>query len=569
MAAEGIIELPSRATVALPPVPGAEDEALGQALGLSPTVAQWLKRRGLDDRAAAVRFLQPRLADLTPPDGMAGRRAAAQRLAEAVQGGETVCVFGDYDCDGITATAIMTEVLRTLGASAAPLLASRFDGGYGVSDSAVARILATNAKLIITCDCGSSDHQSLQLLADAGRDVVVIDHHLVPDQALPALAFLNPHREDCLFSFKGLASCGLALSVGAALRTELGVPLDLRRWLDLVAIGTIADVAPLARDNRALVRAGLVSLSAGSRPGVRALLRLAGHEPGEPLNAEDVAFRIAPRLNAPGRLGRPDLALDLLLARDSATADALATRIEELQVERRRLQDVILQEACEEIDREGYSHRPAIVIGRENWNHGIVGIVAGRLAERYHRPVIVVGFEGSHGRGSLRGPRGIELFDALKLAAPALVRFGGHQAAAGLEVTEQALPKLRELFENACEPLLYNSHSLPAPEHLLRMHPNDAPWQVQEDLCQLEPCGEGNPAPRLALEGEVLRARSVRGGHLKLELRASGHDVGGFGVSMGALAEHVVGPVVVIGTLRRDRWRGGRAVEIRAEAILR
>ncbi len=559
----------SLAEFELPPIPGPDAVVLGQALGLSPTLAHWLERHGLSDPARAHRFLEPKLAHLTPPDSMADRGAAAARLAKAVRDGESICVFGDYDCDGITATAIMTEVLRELGGTVTPLLASRFRGGYGVSGDAVTRILATGARLVLTCDCGSSDHESLERLSTAGLEVIVIDHHLVPEQPLPAFAFLNPHRPDCGFPFKGLASCGLALSVGSALRADLGVALDMRRWLDLVAIGTIADVAPLCGDNRSLVRAGLASLSKGERPGIHALLTLAKHEPGEPLSAEDVAFRLAPRLNAPGRLGSPDLALELLLARDRVTAAGLATRLEEQQTARRALQERIIDEACEEIDREGYAERPGIVVGRDGWNHGIVGIAAGRIAERHGKPVIVIGFDKGYGRGSVRGPRNARLFDAVKATSVALIRFGGHQAAAGLEVREENLGELRARFEQACSELRQGTDRPDGYAGLLRMHPNDDPWRVLEDLCRLEPCGEGNPAPRIALDASVMDARSVRGGHLKLELSVRGHRISGFGLNMGSLAEELGNQATVIGTLRRDRWRGGQAVEIRTDTILR
>ena len=555
--------------IELPEAPDGDAVSLGQTLGLSPTVAHWLKSRGMTGRAEVERFLGPKLAHLTPPDQMADRSAAAKRLARAVRNKEHVCVFGDYDCDGITATAIITEVVRALGGRITPLLASRFDGGYGVSSAAVSRIIDSGATLLVTCDCGSSDHDNLETLNQAGLEVVVIDHHLVPARPLPALAFLNPHRSDCGFPFKGLASCGLALSVAAALRTELGVALDLRQWLDLVAIGTIADVAPLVGDNRALVRVGLASLSQGDRPGVRTLLDFAKHQPGELLSAEDVAFRIAPRLNAPGRLGSPDLALELLLSRDAASATELGARIEALQLKRREVQDQIIEEAGEEILREGYANRPAIVVGRESWNHGIVGIAAGRLAERFGKPVIVIGFDGSHGRGSVRGPRGARLFDALEQNAAILERFGGHQAAAGLEVSRENLGALREGFEAACSTGELNRAALPWAAQLLRLHPNDDLWQVLEDLTRLEPCGEGNPAPRLALDAEVVEARAVRGGHLKMELSVAGNKLGCFGINMGELIGALGERITVIGTLRRDRWRGGRALEVRAESLLK
>src|SRR5690606_14320276 len=301
--------------------------------------------------------------------------AAADRIARALRARERIAIFGDYDCDGMTAAAILTEMLRALDGDVRVLLGSRFDGGYGVSERAVTRILETGATLLVTCDCGSSDHENLARLRARGLDVIVVDHHLVPDEPLPALAFLNPHRKDCGFGYKGLASCGLVLSVGAAVRSALGRQLDLRRWLDLVAIGTIADVAPLDGDNRALVRAGLGALRAARRPGIRALLEQARLDSAYPFCAEDVAFRIAPRLNAPGRLGGPEPALELLMATSPESARALAAALEQASTERKAQQERMLNEALEEIRRERYDARPAIALGQPDWNTGIVGIV--------------------------------------------------------------------------------------------------------------------------------------------------------------------------------------------------
>ena len=553
----------------LPAPAAAEARELGRRTGLSVTVADLLHRRGQRDPDAVRRFLAPKLAELTQPDRMADRDAAAERISSAVKSGETICVFGDYDCDGITSCALLTDVLRTLGGKVVPLLASRFDGGYGVSSAAVARIVATGASLLVTCDCGSSDHRSLAEIGTHGVDVVVIDHHLVPAEPLPALAFLNPHRPECGFPYKGLASVGLALSVAAAVRARLGRTLDLRQWLDLVAIGTIADVAPLDGDNRALVRAGLGALREARRPGVRALLELARIDGSAPVTGEDVAFRIAPRINAPGRLAAPDPALALLLSETPEAARAAAGEIERLSTERRSLQENMIAEALEDIEREAWQERPAIVIGREGWNHGIVGIVAGRLASRFGRPVIAVGFENGRGRGSVRGPRGSRLYDALCGVSSVLERFGGHQAAAGVEVRLERLGELREGFERACaEGAASPGEAVADPSTLARLDPGDDPARVLADLAQLEPCGERNPAPRVAIECDLVSAREVKGGHLKLELGVGGNRrISGFGVAMGGEAERLARSVVVLGKLRHDRWRGGSAVEIKVEQI--
>jgi single-stranded-DNA-specific exonuclease len=540
---------------------------LARGLSISGTLAHWLVGRGLVEQEPARRFLSPRLAELTPPHAMLDREIATARLADAVRRRERIAVFGDYDCDGITATAVLTELLRALDADAVPLVAERSGGGYGVSPAAVERIVATGATLVVTCDCGSSDHVTLADLKRRGLDVIVIDHHLVPDEPLPALAFLNPQRPGCGFPFKNLASCGLALSVGAGVRAVLGRTIDLKSVLDLVAIGSIADVVPLAGDNRALVRAGLFELGQARRPGLRALFELAKIERGFPLAAEDVSFRVAPRLNAPGRLGSAAVTLELLLERNPERADALAGEVEQRNVERRAIQDRMLEEARAEIREHGFDDAAAIVLGREGWEQGVVGVVAGRLADEHARPVIVVGFENGLGRGSVRGPRGSRLYDALSAVSAALIRFGGHQAAAGLELSVARLGELREGFAAAV------ATNAPAPNAAdgaptTPLVGGDTLSRVLDDLALLEPCGEGNPSPELELTATILRAREVKGGHLKLELElASGERLGAFGVGMGERAPGLSGVASLVGRLRRDRYRGGDTAELKISRL--
>ncbi|MCL2448492.1 MAG: DHH family phosphoesterase, partial [Polyangiaceae bacterium] len=362
-------------TLRLPGETTDEALALARALGLTRTAASVLVARGLSDPAEATRFLDPRLAHLTPPDAMRDRSEAVARIARAVRARERICVFGDYDADGVTAAALLTDVLRALGGDVVPVLADRFDGGYGLSHPALDRVLSTGATLVVTCDCGSSDHERLERARGAGLDAVVIDHHRVPDAPLPAVAFLNPHRPDCAFAYKGLASVGLALSMGAGVRAELGVALDMRRWLDLVAIGTIGDVAPLDGDNRALVRAGLAQLLHGGRPGTRALAHIAQCAAATP-TGEDVSFRLAPRINAPGRLEKPDLALALLLAKDDDEARRIAADVEVLCARRKEVERAVTAEALAMLEDPAMARLPAIVVARQGWHPGVVGIVA-------------------------------------------------------------------------------------------------------------------------------------------------------------------------------------------------
>ena len=536
---------------------------LARAEGLSFTVADVLHRRGATSGDELRRWLDPKLAHLTSPEGMADLDACADRIVRAIRNRERIAVFGDYDCDGITSATIVSEVIEVLGGDVRAFVANRFAGGYGFSQVALERVRHSGASLLVTCDCGSSDHERIEAARKVGIDTVVIDHHLVPVEPLPAVAFLNPHRPDCGFAYKGLASCGLALFVATALRKRLDPRLDVRRWLDLVAVGTIADVAPLDGDNRALVRAGLTVLDQGLRPGLDAMRINACGGRRRPMSAEDVAYQIAPRINAPGRLGDPAVALDLLRATDQPTAWSIAERVEQLTLRRRELQRAMTAEAVAEVE-ERHRDAPALVLARQGWSHGIVGIVAGRLADQFGRPTIVVGLEGDRGRGSARAPAGFRLYDSIKEAEGELLGFGGHQAAAGVEILADRVDAFRQRWCAACESQLSRMAAVPpswAPD--VRLDERDDIMAVLTDLERLEPCGEANQAPRILFPGvRIVETREIKG-HLKAELEVGEQRMSGFGPEMGARVDELEGAEVnVIGRLKRDHFRGGEVPEL-------
>ncbi|MFW5739339.1 MAG: single-stranded-DNA-specific exonuclease RecJ, partial [Myxococcota bacterium] len=419
---------------------------LASTLRITTTFADLLVRRGYQDDPRTRSFLDPKLAHLTPPQDMADREAAIDRIVRAIRSRERIALFGDYDCDGITSVSILTEVIRRLGGEVMPHVANRFHGGYGLSDPAVDRLLACSPSLVLTCDCGSSDHDRLERLRQCEIDAVVIDHHLVPRERLPATAFLNPRRPDCPFPYKNLASCGLALSLAAGLRAKLSPRMDMRPWLDLVAIGTVADMVPLDGDNRALARAGMRVIEQGQRVGLRALAEVARVTLGPGMTSESISFDIAPRINAPGRLGDARDALGLLLATDPVQARGYAARVEAARNERRRVQEQMLVEAMQEVEERGWSDAPALVVARPGWHPGVVGIVASQLVEHYGRPAVVIGFDGAVGRGSVRGVDGVSVYDLLVASREAPIQFGGHHAAAGVTIEEKVVPKFRDLF---------------------------------------------------------------------------------------------------------------------------
>ena len=536
---------------------------LGRACAVAPVIAQVLLNRGILHEQRARTFLTPKLAHLTQPDGMADRKLAAERLAEAVRRRERIVVFGDYDVDGTARTDILSGIPEALGADVRTLLANRFLGGYGLSEQALARCLAQRPRVLVTCDCGSSDHDRVASARAQGVDVIVVDHHLVPERPLDAIAFLNPHRPQCGFPYKGLCSAGLALSLGAALRSELKSDLDLRGWLDLVALGTIADVAPLDGDNRALVRSGLALLaSEGARPGIVALREAGKIRPGAPLSAVDVAFRMTPRLNAAGRLGDPTITLQLLQARSLVEARGLAVQIERINSERKDLERQATAAALAQLERDG-ARRAGLVAAGEGWHRGVVGITAARLVDRFARPALAIAIDGDTAHGSGRAPDGFPLHAALLRTRALLTTFGGHDAAVGLSLPAERIPALREAFDHACAELAAAGAE---PETIgvdARIDGAGYGVPIASELSLLEPLGEANPEPVFETCAELMRAEVVGSDHLKLTLRVGARELSAFGFELGGRRPGLGGRVRIYGGLRPDTYRGGDRVELR------
>ena len=554
------------------PDPQAAQE-FGRRLKVAPVVAQVLLQRGLNDAEHAHAFLNPRLSELSSPAHMLDREVAAERIAKAISGRERIAVFGDYDVDGATSAAILADVIEALAGTVQTFVADRFAGGYGLSARAWKEIAAYEPSLLITCDCGSSDHERIEQAREAKVDVIVVDHHLVPDAPLPALAFINPHRPECAFLFKGLCSAGLAFSLGAEIRKQLGASLDMRRWLDLVALGTIADIAPLEADNRILVRAGLRQLgSQNVRPGLEALREISGLRPGS-VAASDIAFRLGPRLNAPGRLGEPDLSLRLLRAKSRDEARGLAARIEALNDERKRLQQEVSQAAIAQV-REHYGAKPnrVVVAAASGWHRGVLGIVAARVADTFGVPAIVIGFEDGHGVGSGRTVGAIDLHQAVTSVSEHLEGFGGHRAALGVQLQESKLGDFRSAIAEA-------SLEVQAQEVVCDVEVGTTAYGLPRasDLYALEPLGEANPEPLVSVQvDELSSARRVgqQDDHLKLDLRVAGQRLPAFGLGMGDRIQDIEAGVAsentslrLRGVLRPDRYRGGEAIELRLEGF--
>ncbi len=507
----------------------------------------------MSEPSDAQGFIDPRLAALRPPAGLAGLKAAVGRLADAVMQGQRIGVFGDYDVDGVTTAALLTSFLRASGATVECAVAKR-DAGYGFTPAAATDFAKRGCQLIVTGDCGTNDHEAIAVAAAFGIEVIVVDHHTVPsadkraDQPVvhPAIALVNPYRSDSTFPFRGMASVGLMFYIAAALRTELrdrgryagGREPDVRDLLDLVALGTIADLVPLTAENRILTALGLRRLQTRSRPGVAALLASAGVDLERDVDARTVAWKLAPRINAPGRLGAAEPSLALLLA-DADTAPARAQALEEANTERRAIQDRVVAEALELLgDRDP---GPAIVIAGEGWPAGVVGIVAAKLVDRYQRPAFVVGIDpvSGIGRGSARTCGGVNLYEALCEASNVpgcLDRFGGHAAAAGFTMRRESVAALAEALGGACARLAQGSGPVVAGREIdAEVRLAEVDERLAQELAGLGPFGQQNAAPVLVTRNARITAlrRVGDGSHLKLTIeddRSTTRSAIGFGL---------------------------------------
>ena len=538
----------------LPPAPRPEAEALAAALDLHPLVALLLARRGVVEPEAARRFLRPEVNHLHEPDLLPGMAAAAERIAAAVKGRERIAVYGDYDVDGICGTALLVSLLRSTGADVIPYLPDRRKEGYGFSEAAVRKLAAGGVKVICTVDHGSSAVEEIALARELGIDVVVTDHHIPAAGAAPAcVALVNPLATGPngeRYPFPHLCGTGVAFKLGwAAARRISGsrkVTPELRTRLTeslaLVALATVADVVPLVDENRAMVVYGLALLRRSPSPGIRALLETSRITDRDP-DVEDVGFRLAPRLNAAGRLGDPARALELLITEDEARARALAAELEGENRTRKEIEQRIVAEARALVPLDAAGRPPAgIVLAGDGWHPGVVGIVAARISEEFHRPAVIVALEGATGRGSARTVDGFHLQRALAACGDHLLAHGGHAAAAGLEIVRENVEAFTAAFARHAEENIPDSGLLPTVALDALVDPSELDAALAGALARLGPHGNGNPAPLLAAE----------------DLRVVGRPRT-MGKSGDHLAFHVQGRGGATGT-RRAVWFGGASL---------
>jgi single-stranded-DNA-specific exonuclease len=506
--------------------------ALSAALGIGPPAAKVLVHRGFRDSAAAHRFLHPAFEELHDPLTMRDMAVAVERIARAIAGRERILIYGDYDVDGTTSVVLLTKAFELAGGTPAYHVPHRLKDGYGMRSEVVEAAAEQGVKLIVSVDTGIRAAEVVRRAGELGIDVIVTDHHLPETELPPALAVLNPNRPDCPYPEKNLCGAGVAFKLIQALLPSLGWPADrVRRvaesFLKLAAIATVADVVPLTGENRILVAHGLRGLDKVRNAGLRALLDVAGFKEGTaPPNARQVAFQLAPRLNAAGRMDTAKAAVELFLTADPARARELAQQLQDQNADRRQVEAEI-RDICEQIAVGDVEC--ALVYYAENWHRGVLGIVASRLVERLHRPVFVLGRNPDDGMasGSGRSIAAFHLLDALESMPELFVRFGGHAHAAGVTMEVANVPEFRRRFDAFAASRLSADDFLRRVEIDAVLELTEIGGQAIDELFTLAPFGHGNPAPLFAALGVEVAAQPIvmKEKHLRITVRKNGRNL--------------------------------------------
>jgi single-stranded-DNA-specific exonuclease len=556
------------------PCDDARVQAFAQELGVSPVLARLLAIRGLTDVDAASRFLKPSLDHLLDPMGLTDMDRAVDRLTQAIARGERIAVHGDYDVDGITSTVILRRALELLGGQVSHFIPERLRDGYGLQPAALERLHAEGVHVVVSVDCGIRGAEAARRARELGLDLIITDHH-EPDTTLPdACAVVNPKRHDCRYADKHLAGVGVALKLVQALCLRAGKSSWLPAFVKIAAIGTLADVVPLVGENRVIAKLGLQLLSKGPhKVGLRALLDSAGLT-GKQIDSYHIAFMLAPRVNAAGRMSTPDIATRLLLASDEGMADEARGLAEQLEIEntrRRQEEQDIVAKARKVIETDPeVGSRSVLVVAGEGWHRGVIGIVASKIVDAFYRPTIVLSIEDGIAHGSCRSIPGFDMLAALESCAPMMLRFGGHRQAAGLQIESARIKEFRQAVNVWGEERL-------GPDDLRPRLWLDGPLafnhissQVADELTTLAPFGPGNPKPVFHTSSVQIvdGPRKLKERHLKMSFRQENRTFRAIAWNAsereGSLADRK-GGVELAFSLENNEFQGERYLELRVE----
>lgn len=534
-------------------------------LDISPITCELFVNRGLVDVDEAYNFIFPELSSIPDPSLMADMEKAVDRIVSAVVARQRIWVYGDYDVDGITSVAILLLFFSALGVQARYYIPDRIKEGYSLNPGAIRSIHAEGADLIITVDCGISNHDEIRLAKELGMDVIVSDHHEVGNTLPGADAVLDPKRPDCAFPFKDLAGVGITFNLLIAVRKRLkeqglaDLP-NLKRYLDLVALGTVADIVPLRGENRTFVKYGLAELGQDARPGIVALREIAGVKRGV-VDSPAISFRLAPRLNASGRIGSADRSVRLLITDDYTEALSLARDLESENQRRQRMEEEVLRHALTLLEGNGIlQDRRSIVLAHEGWHPGVVGIVASRLVDRYCRPVVLMSLKDGLAKGSARSVGGFHLYQGLSTLEELMLGFGGHKYAAGLTIRAENIEAFVDRFDRVVTSMTTEDDFVPTITIDSEITLADIKkHNLLHETKLLAPFGVGNPEPVFLCRGLVPgESRIVGDNHLKLVFKGKNARYNAIGFGLGGLSHVAADMVDTVFSVRESQWdRGG------------
>jgi len=543
---------------------------LSKGLGVSPLTSQLLINRGINTIKEAEKFLFTSIDDLSNPWEIHGIKKACERFLLAKEKEEKILIYGDYDVDGITATAIMIEFIQLVGLDVDYIIPNRLENGYGLTVQMIDRIEEKSCNLLITVDCGITSIEEISLLKNKGIDVIITDHHNPGDTLPDAYAIINPKLGSPLEAHD-LAGVGVTFKFIQALSEKLHIKEELVKFLDLVALGTVADIVPLFGDNRILVKEGLEVLSKTDRLGLNALFTTCKIEK-DSITTRELSFGLAPRLNAPGRIGDSDIALELLLTKSTQRSEEVAKNLNRINQERQAIEGAILKQAEELLEEIDLKKQRIIVLSSELWNPGVVGIVASRLATKYYKPVILISKEGDIGRGSARSINGCNIYEALKCCSEQTIEFGGHEQAAGLTIESDMIDQFTEkinkwAWENLDETIFVKKMFGDAEVVLSELHK-----KLVTELEKLAPFGQGNPEPILVSRGlDVINSRKVGklNNHLKMLVSSENKTIDAIGFKLGCYDEVATSGkrVDLAFYLENNIWNGSENLQLNLKDI--
>lgn len=549
-------------------------DSLARALNVSPTIASLLISRDCADEDSARKFLKPSHDQLHNPYLMKGVREAVARLLKAIDAGEPILVYGDYDVDGTTGTAVLLRALELLGARTGFHVPHRFTEGYGIQQPALEKAAAEGYKLVISVDCGIRAHDPLYWARDNGLDVIITDHHL-PDEGEgvpPAYAVLNPNQKGCNYPDKNLAGVGVAFKLVDALFRERDRGAQVNAFLKIVAIGTVADVAKLTGENRAIVALGLHDLAKATNPGLRALMEVCGCGDGSGMTAYDIGFRLGPRINAAGRMDAARAVVELFSTRDPAEAKRLAAHLDTRNQERQEVQRQIVELAIKELESvaQDAANSYVAVIAGEGWHRGVIGIAASKIAERINRPCVVLSLEGDIAHGSARSIEPYHLLNGLTSCSDLFDKFGGHSHAAGVTLKRDRIDALRRRLNRHASDHLTTEDLQPCVNIDAELPTEAISFELVSELKDLEPYGAGNPRPAFLARNLCIvnEPRLIGERHLKLNVRGpQGRPLETIWWNGAEQAVALKNGVEMVYTIETNKWNGETFLQLSVQDV--